>query len=171
MTTNNKTRRVGVFIDAQNVFLTTQEVYGQGRINYRRLLEYLAESDRSAIFTFSVFMCYDPDNESQYRFLNALGLIGYRVISKPIRKLPDGSVKANMDMEMAIEVLTQAPYLDEIVLITGDGDFKALVDRLCEMGKIVRVIGPDRLTSPELIQACHQFMNLHRIEGILDAPE
>ncbi len=144
-------RRVGVFIDAQNVFLTTQEVYGQGRINYRRLMEYLSEDGGS--ITFSVFMCYDPDNKAQYSFLNALGLMGYRVISKPIRKLPDGSVKANMDMEMAIEVLTQAPYLDEIVLISGDGDFKALVDRLCGMGKVVRVIGPDRLTSPELIQA------------------
>jgi len=68
---------------------------------------------------------------------------------------------------MAVEILTQAEYLDEVVLVTGDGDFKAIVDALCLKGKVVKIIGPDRLTSPELIQASHQYINLHQIEGIL----
>ncbi len=159
-------KRVGVFIDVQNIYLTTKTVYGRGKLNFSRLRDYLLED--GALVTLSAFMCYDPDNEGQYSFLSALGLLGYRVISKPLRKLPDGSIKANMDLEMAIEILSQAVHLDEIVLVSGDGDFKALVDYLCSMGKVVKVIGPDRLTSPELIQSCHQFVNLHKIEGILD---
>ena len=159
-------KRVGVFVDVQNIYLTTQAVYGNPKINFAKLRNYFQE--QGAIVTLSAFTCYNPDNEGQRAFLNALGLLGYRVISKPIRKLPDGSIKANMDLEMAIETLSQAPYLDEIVLVSGDGDFKALVDYLCDMGKFVRVVGPEKMTSPELIQAAHQFTNLHAIEGILD---
>ena len=164
-------RRVGVFIDAQNIYLTTQAVFGQGKINFAALRDYLngkGLGGNEAVITASVFTSYDPNSEGQWAFLNALGLLGYRVIAKPIRRLPDGSIKANMDLEMAIEILSQAPHLDEVVLVSGDGDFKVLVDYLCAMGKVVKVIGPDKLTSPELIQAAHQFINLHKIEGILD---
>ncbi len=159
-------KRVGVFIDVQNVYLTTQSVYGQGRINFARLRDHFSEE--GAIVTLSAFTCYDPNNEGQRSFLNVLGLLGYRVISKPFRRLPDGAVRANMDLEMAVEILSQAAHLDEVVLVTGDGDFKVLVDFLCASGKLVRVVGPERLTSPELIQAAHRFTNLHQIEGILE---
>ncbi len=67
--------------------------------------------------------------------MNWLGLMGYRVVSKPLRTLPDGSVKASMDLEMAVEILAQAPFLDEVVLVTGDSDFVVLVGHLCAMGK------------------------------------
>jgi uncharacterized LabA/DUF88 family protein len=73
--------------------------------------------------------------KAKQRFLIALALMGYRVITKSIKKLPDGSIKANMDMEMALEILDQAPFLDEIVIVSGDGDFVSLVNRLARMGK------------------------------------
>jgi uncharacterized LabA/DUF88 family protein len=98
--------------------------------------------------------------------MHALAMMGYRVVAKPLKRLPDGNIKASMDMEMALEILTSAPYLDEIVLVTGDGDFAPMVDYLARMGKIVKVIGPDRLTSPDLIRSCDQFVNLSQIDGI-----
>lgn len=159
-------KRVGVFIDVQNVYLTTQSLFRNGKINFRSLRRYFER--RGDAVTLNAFTCYDPANQGQQGFINALGLIGYRVVAKPIRKMPNGSVKANMDLEIAIEILGQAPNLDEIVLVTGDGDFKVLVDYLCVQGKIVRVVGPEKLTSPDLIQACHEFVNLHQIEGIFD---
>ncbi len=70
-------------------------------------------------------------------------------------------------IEMALEVLYMAPYLDEIVLVTGDGDFVPLVHQLVWMGKIVRVIGPGRLTAQELGLVAHSFISLDHIEGIL----
>jgi uncharacterized LabA/DUF88 family protein len=160
-------KRVGVFVDVQNIYLTTRQVFGDGRLNFDRLRKYLCQGD-NAITTLNAFTCYDPANREQMSFLNALGLIGYRVIAKPIRRLPNGDIKANMDLEMALEVLSQASSLDEIVLVTGDGDFKALIDYLARQGKVVRVVGPQELTSPDLIQACHVFENLHHIEGIRD---
>ncbi len=160
-------RRIGVFLDIQNIYLTTRQVYGEGRINFLKLRKYLCERSQGVV-TLNAFTCYDPEKQDQMAFLNALGLMGYRVISKPLRRLPNGDIKANMDLEMALEVLSQSPYLDEIVLVTGDGDFKALVDYLARNGKVVKVIGPHNLTSPDLIQACHEFENLHQIPGIRD---
>jgi len=162
-------KRIAVFIDVQNIYLTTKQVFGDGRLNFKTLREYLSNRT-NAFVTLNAFTCYNPENRDQISFMNALGLMGYRVISKPIRRLPNGDIKANMDLEMALEVLSQAPALDEIVLITGDGDFKALVDHLAREGKVVRVIGPHELTSPDLIQSCHFFENLHQIPAIRELP-
>jgi uncharacterized LabA/DUF88 family protein len=125
-------------------------------------------SKDGAISTFTIFYPVDPANESQTKFVMALALMDYRVVTKPIKKLPDGSIKANMDMEMALEILDQAPFLDEIVIASGDGDFVSLIDRLARMGKRVVVIGPDLFSSHELIQACHEFVNLSQIPGFLE---
>lgn len=159
-------KRVGVFIDLQNVYMAVKTIEQKSKINFATLRDYL-KSDNS-IITMSVFTCYDPEYKSQIDFMNHLALLGYRVVSKPLKKLPDGTTKANMDLEMAMEVLNQAPYLDEVVLITGDGDFTPLVNYLSSLGKFVRVIKPDVLTSPDLIRACHSFTNLNKIEGIFD---
>ncbi len=160
-------KRVAVFVDVQNIYLTTKQVFGDGRLNFETLRTYLCKTADN-IVTLNAFTCYDPNNREQMSFLNALGLIGFRVIAKPIRRLPNGDIKANMDLEMALEVMSQCDAVDEVVLVTGDGDFKALVDHLARRGKIVRVIGPQELTSPDLIQSCHAFENLHQIPGIRD---
>ncbi|MFA4028648.1 MAG: hypothetical protein GDYSWBUE_000673 [Candidatus Fervidibacterota bacterium] len=158
--------RVGVFIDVQNLYLCVKSVFNQAKINYRALKDFLSRN--GAIVKMTAFTCYDPDNRPQLEFIHALALMGYRVVAKPIKRLPDGSVKASMDMEMAIEILSEAPYLDEIVIVTGDGDFAPLIDQLARMGKMVKVIGPDKLTSPELIRSCDAFINLTQVDGILD---
>jgi uncharacterized LabA/DUF88 family protein len=158
--------RRGIFIDAQNIFMCTKVTHPNHYMNYRALADFLNKD--GAVSTFTVFYCVDPTDESQARFVMALALMGYRVVTKSIKKLPDGSIKANMDMEMALEILDQAPFLDEIVIVSGDGDFVSLVNRLARMGKRVIVIGPDRFSAPELIQACHEFISLSQIPGFLE---
>jgi uncharacterized LabA/DUF88 family protein len=158
--------RRGVFIDAQNIFMCTKVTHPDHYMNYQALIEFLSKD--GAISTFTIFYPVDPANESQTKFVMALALMGYRVVTKPIKKLPDGSIKANMDMEMALEILDQAPFLDEIVIVSGDGDFVSLINRLARMGKRVMVIGPDRFSAPELIQACHEFISLSQTPGFLE---
>ncbi len=158
-------RKVGVFIDLQNIYLAVKTIEQKGKINFSVLKDFLCKDDE--IVTMSVFTCYDPENKPQIDFINHIALLGFRVVTKPIKKLPDGTTKANMDLEMAMEVMNQARYLDVIVLVSGDGDFVPLINHLCSIGKFIKVIGPDHLTSPELIRACHVFINLNKIEGIL----
>jgi uncharacterized LabA/DUF88 family protein len=156
--------RVGAFIDVQNIYMCVKSVFGHTKINYKVLRDFLTRD--GALVKMVAFTCYDPENRSQVDFMHALALMGYRVVAKPLKRMPDGNIKASMDMEMALEILVSAPYLDEIVLVTGDGDFAPIVDHVARMGKIVKVIGPDRLTSPDLIRVCDQFINLAQIDGI-----
>ncbi|MFA0751083.1 MAG: hypothetical protein SLRJCFUN_001486 [Candidatus Fervidibacter sp.] len=156
--------RVGVFVDVQNLYMCVKSVFGHSKINYRALRDFLTRD--GALVKMVAFTCYDPENRSQVDFMHALALMGYRVVAKPLKRMPDGNIKASMDMEMALEILTSAAYLDELILVTGDGDFAPLVDYLARMGKIIKVIGPDRLTSPDLIRSCDQFINLTQIDGI-----
>jgi len=110
-------KRVGVFIDLQNVYLATKTVFRDGRINFEALRKCFCRED--SVVTFVVFTCYDPDHKPQIDFINHVALMGYRVVAKPFKRLPDGTIKASVDLEMAMEVLRQGPHLDEIVLVTG----------------------------------------------------
>lgn len=156
--------RVGVFVDVQNLYMCVKSVFGHAKINYKALRDFLTRD--GALVKMVAFTCYDPENRSQVDFMHALALMGYRIVAKPLKRMPDGNVKASMDMEMALEILTSANYLDELIVVTGDGDFAPLLDYLARMGKIIKVIGPDRLTSPDLIRTCDQFINLTQIDGI-----
>lgn len=160
----NRLWRVGVFVDVQNVYMCVKSVFGHAKINYKALRDFLMRD--GALIKMVAFTCYDPENRSQVDFMHALALMGYRVVAKPLKRMPDGNIKASMDMEMALEILAATPYLEELVLVTGDGDFAPIVDYVARMGKIVKVIGPDRLTSPELIRSCDQFINLAQIDNI-----
>ncbi len=164
---HHKKRKIGVFIDLQNIYLGVRRSTCGDKVDYRKLKEFLGEMYPDDTVTLCAFTCHDPSNKAQGDFLNTLAMMGYRVVSKPIKRLPDGNIKANMDLEMAIEVFSQAPFLDEIVLVTGDGDFTVLVNQMCLMGKLVTVIGPDRSTAPELMQAAHTFISLSDINGII----
>ena len=158
-------RRVGVFIDLQNIYMCVIRPTSEAiRVNYKALQDFLRREGVQVKMV--AFTRYDPNNSDQVRFLDALAFMGYRVVAKPIKRMPDGSIKADMDIEMALEILSMAPHLDEVVLVTGDGDFAPLVDTLSRMGKVVKVIGPDRFTSQDLIHSCDEFINLSQIEGI-----
>ncbi len=157
--------RRGVFIDVQNLYWGMRSFHPQAWIDYWQLQHFLRQD--GATVTLSAFTYYDPDNKSQVDFIHALSLMGYRVVARPLRRLASGAVKGDIDLELALAVLDEAPYLDEIVLVTGDGDFVPLVNRLVQQGKLVKVIGPDKVTAPELIWACHEFINLSQIEGVV----
>lgn len=163
---NSYRYRRGVFVDVQNIFSTIRHLMPHARLNYQALRDYFMHDGTET--TFTAFSSYDPEREEQKRFLMALALMGYRIITKPLKRLPSGETKGNMDMEIAMEILEVSHYLDEIVIVSGDGDFTPLVNRLVLRGKIVRVIGPDQFSAPELIQACHEFISLSRITGLIE---
>ena len=152
-----------MYVDVQNIYFS----YKPRRIDYEVLKKFIEERFKDVMVTFHAFTAYEEGQKEQMSFLNALALMGYRVVSKPVKTLPDGSKKGNLDMEIALEVLSQAPYIDEIVLVTGDGDFVPLVSRLSMMGKKITIMGPEETTAPDLIRACHEFVSLGQVQGLL----
>ena len=162
-------KKIAVFIDVQNL----QEVFEKqgAEIRYDKLKEYLEKEYArmgGEILKFVAFIPYKLDDEKRFKLVDAISLAGYRVITKIAKERPDGSVKANMDLEIAIEVLVMYKVLDEIVLITGDSDFAPLIDYVAKRGIRVRIIGPGRgPTSIELIREADDFDNLDEISGVV----
>jgi len=156
-------QKVGLFVDVQNIWKTF------GKINYDMLLKHATRGRQ--LVRASAFMSYDPEDEGQHNFMRALSYLGYRVVGKPIRRLPDGTIKGNTDLEFAIDALTLGRVLDVVVLVTGDGDFVRLVEALGSLGVRVEVIGPDTNTAIQLIYAADHYTNLGNIKGILDQTE
>jgi uncharacterized LabA/DUF88 family protein len=156
--------RVGVFCDVENVVSTFALI--KQKVRFERLLNFVKEeSEREGKILWKA-VAFVPKKESHENLINALSFQGWRVITKPIRTLPDGSIKANMDLDMAIEILQTSPYLEEIVLITGDGDFVPIIDLLSKMGKRVWVIGTRKgSVAIDLIRVSDKYIN------ITDIPE
>ncbi|MEO0085481.1 MAG: NYN domain-containing protein [candidate division WOR-3 bacterium] len=158
--------QVGVFIDIQNVQETFERQGKEVRYDaiIRHVLVMCHREKHECKFT--AFVPYIRDDERRQRLIDALSFQGYRVVSKLVRERPDGSIKANMDIEMTLEILSMADNLTDVILVTGDGDFCALVDWLSKRGKRVTAIGLGRgYTSVELIRACDDYINLDEIEG------
>ncbi len=156
--------KVGAFCDVENVVSTFALV--KSKVQFDNLLRYIQEQCKGEGKVLWKAVAFIPKKENYENLINALSFQGWRVISRPVRKLPDGSIKANMDLEMAVEILQTAPNLDEVVLITGDGDFVPLIDLLSKMGKRIWVIGTRKgSVALELIRVSDRYMN------ITDIPE
>ncbi len=162
-------KKVAVFVDVQNI----QQVFEKqgAEIRYDRLKEYLIKrykKEDGEIVKFSVFIPFRQLDENRLKLIDAISLIGYRVLSKQAKDRPDGSIKANMDVEMSLEIVSISEYVDEIVIITGDSDFEPLIHYLSRRGKRILLIGPGRgPTAIEIIRASDEFENLDEIEDVV----
>ena len=162
-------KKVAVFVDVQNI----QEVFEKqgAEIRYDKLKEYLEKDYQrigAQVVKFVAFIPYKLEDERRAKLIDAISLAGYRVITKIAKERPDGSVKANMDLEIAIDVLTMYSHLDEIVLVTGDSDFAPLIDYVAKRGVRVRIIGPGRgPTAIEIIREADDFDNLDELSGVV----
>jgi len=160
--------RIGVFIDIQNVQETFERQGKEVRYDALRRNVILQTKGNEFDYKFIAFVPYKRDDERRQRLIDALSFQGYRVVAKPVRERVDGSVKANMDIEITLEILSMAEYLEHVILITGDGDFVALVDWLSKRGKRITVIGLGKgYTSVELIRSSDEYYNLDEIEGVI----
>ena len=96
----------------------------------------------------------------QSKFLTMLKQTGYEVKSKELRVRPDGSCKGDWDMGLAIDAISMADKMDAVVLVSGDGDFVALVDLLKARGVKVEVFGFPHSTAEELRSAATEYYEI-----------
>src|SRR4029079_4579939 len=93
-------------------------------------------------------------------FIRGLRRDALWVQSRRLRRYEDGTTKANLDMELAIDLLTQAPHIDVAIIVSGDGDFVSLVDAAQRAGLRVEVAATPRQTSTDLIDVADRFIDL-----------
>ena len=152
---------VAIFVDTQNVYYTVRDAYGK-QFDYRRFWA-KATADREVLTARSYAI--DRGEAKQRGFQNTLRTIGFDVKLKPFIQRADGSAKGDWDVGITLDAIEYAEKADVVVLVSGDGDFDLLAQKIREVhGKRVEVYGVPRLTAASLINAASEFIP---IEGDL----
>ncbi|ERN40819.1 hypothetical protein KR51_00028110 [Rubidibacter lacunae KORDI 51-2] len=159
--------RVAIFIDGSNLFYAALQLGIE--IDYTKLLFRLTAGSRLLRSFF--YTGVDTTNEKQQGFLLWMRRNGYRVIAKDLVQLPDGSKKANLDVEIAVDMMALTGSYDTAVLVSGDGDLAYAVDAISYRGARVEVVSLRSMTSDSLINVSDRYIDLDQIkEEIQKAP-
>ncbi|WP_016873891.1 NYN domain-containing protein [Chlorogloeopsis fritschii PCC 9212] len=158
---NNLNRgRVAIFIDGSNLFYSALQLGIE--IDYAKLLYCLTAGARLLRAFF--YTGFDRTNEKQQGFLLWMRRNGYRVVTKDLAQLPDGSKKANLDVEIAVDMMNLSPHYDTAVLVSGDGDLAYAVNAVSYQGARVEVVSVRAMTSDSLIDVADCFIDLDTIK-------
>ena len=155
-------KNVAVFVDVANIFYAAKA--GGVDIDYVTLLK-SAVAGRDFVRAYA-YTGLDPENENQRQFHSFLARSGYKVVSKDIRKYGDGRIKANLDIELVVDLMRLARNLDIAVVVSGDGDFAPAIRAVQEMGVRVEVISFRGNTSSDLIEVADQFTDIAQIARV-----
>ena len=154
----HKDQRVGIFIDAQNLYHSAKHLYDDARVNFTNILKDTV-ADRKLIRAMAYVISTKTGEESS--FFEALGKIGIETRSKELQEFWGGAKKADWDVGLAVDAITLAPKLDAIIIASGDGDFVPLVEYLqINMGTQVEVVAFGKSSSTKLREAADDFFDL-----------
>jgi uncharacterized LabA/DUF88 family protein len=158
--------RVALFIDGANLYATAKSLGFD--IDYRRLLGFFRKRSRLIRAIYYTALMEDAEYSPIRPLIDWLDYNGYRVVTKPAKEFTDSlgrrKVKGNMDIELAIDVMQLADSLDHIVLFSGDGDFRSLIQAVQAKGKRTSVVSTLTTRPPmvadELRRQTDQFIDL-----------
>jgi uncharacterized LabA/DUF88 family protein len=151
--------KVAIFIDGNNLFHAAR--FHNIDIDYNKLLRGLLGDGR--LFRAFFYTGVDAGAERQQGFLLWMRRNGFRVVQKELKTFYDGSRKANLDVEIAVDMLSLAGRYDTAVLVSGDEDFVYAVNAVAYKGCRVEIAGFRSNTAPKLIDVADCFIDLGEI--------
>ncbi|WP_029356206.1 NYN domain-containing protein [Bosea sp. 117] len=158
--------KTALFIDGANLYSATKSLGFD--IDYKRLLkEFQARGQVLRAFYYTTLV-EDSEYSSIRPLLDWLDYNGYSVVTKPAREFTDSQgrrrIRGNMDIELAVHAMELAPHLDHIVIFSGDGDFRSLVEAVQRKGVRVSVVSTVNTQPPmisdELRRQADAFIDL-----------
>src|SRR5207247_3938943 len=162
--------KLALFIDGANLFATAKSLGFD--IDYKRLLrEFQSRGDLLRAFYYTAVI-EDQEFSSVRPLIDWLDYNGYTMVTKPTKEFVDAAgrrkIKGNMDIELAVDAMELSEYLDHVVLFSGDGDFRSLVEALQHKGKRVSVVSTLATNPPmvadELRRQADQFIDLANLQ-------
>ena len=134
--------RIALFIDGANLYATSRALGFD--IDYKRLLGLFESKGQLVRAYYYTALAEDQEYSSIRPLIDWLDYNGFTVVTKPMKEFFDATgrrkVKGNMDIELAVDAMDIADRVDHIVLFSGDGDFRSLVEALQRRGKRVSVM-------------------------------
>jgi uncharacterized LabA/DUF88 family protein len=139
MSSSNK---IALFIDGANLCATAKALGFD--IDYKRLLTDFQNRGKAVRVFYYTAIVEDQEYSTIRPLIDWLDYNGYTVVTKAIKEFVDASgrrkVKGNMDVELAVNALELAEHIDQMVLFSGDGDFRSLVAAMQRRGVRVTVV-------------------------------
>lgn len=163
--------RLGIFIDGSNLYAAARALGFD--IDYRRLLELFATEATLIRAFYYTALLEDQDYSPIRPLVDWLDYNGYTMVTKPTKEFTDAvtgrrKIKGNMDIELAVDVMEMSEHLDHIVLFSGDGDFRRLVEAIQRKGVRVTVVSTIRSQPPmvadELRRQADFFLELQELQ-------
>lgn len=165
--------RIALFIDGANLYSAARGLNFD--IDYKRLLEHFRSKGTLIRAFYYTALLEDQDYSPLRPLIDWLDYNGYSVVTKPAKEFTDAQgrrrIKGNMDIELAIDAMEMATNIDHLILFSGDGDFRRLVDAIQRKGKRVTVISTTRSSPPmiadELRRQADQFVDLDTMRAAI----
>ncbi len=165
--------RVALFIDGANLYATAKALNFD--IDYKRLLIMFRGKCQLVRALYYTALAEHDEYSSIRPLIDWLDYNGYTMVTKPTKEFTDATgrrkIKGNMDIELTVDAMELADHLDHIVLFSGDGDFRSLVEALQQKGKRVSVVSTLHTQPPmvadELRRQADQFVDLSDLASLI----
>ena len=163
--------KIALFIDGANLYATTKSLGFD--IDYKRLLrEFRSRGYLMRAFYYTAVI-EDQEYSSIRPLIDWLDYNGYTVVTKATKEFVDQTgrrkVKGNMDIELAVDAMELAEHIDQMVLFSGDGDFRSLVEAVQRRGVRVVVVSTVATQPPmvadELRRQADEFVDIIELQG------
>ncbi len=163
--------RIALFIDGANLHATAKTLGFD--IDYKRLLKEFQSRGTLVRAFYYTAVIEDQEFSSIRPLIDWLDYNGYTVVTKATKEFIDASgrrkVKGNMDIELAVDAMELAEHVDQIVLFSGDGDFRSLVEAVQRRGVRVTVVSTNSSQPPmiadELRRQADVFTDVIELRG------
>src|SRR5215203_2169468 len=165
--------RIALFIDGANLYSAARSL--QFDIDYKRLLDLFRAKGRLIRAFYYTALLEDQEYSPIRPLVDWLDYNGYTMVTKPTKEFTDAmgrrKIKGNMDIELAIDVLEMAEHLDHVILFSGDGDLRRLVEAVQRRGLRVSVASTIRSSPPmvadELRRPADEFIELNDLAPMI----
>jgi len=153
--------RLGIFVDVPNLLYGYE---GNGTLNMGKLLD-MIRFGRELIRATAYSPVSDDPREpvEQQRFVAPFVPYEYRIVTKPLKRFADGSIKGNFDVEMAIDMILMADRVDVMAIVSGDADFARAVEAVQQKGVRVEVVAFGGSTSVEMRALADHYQELNSV--------
>jgi uncharacterized LabA/DUF88 family protein len=164
-----KTNKVAIFIDGANLYSTAKALGFD--IDYKRLLTEFQSRGTLLRAFYYIATIEDQEYTSIRPLLDWLDYNGFTVVTKPAKEFNDGEghrkIKRSMGVELAVDAMDVAEHVDQIVLFSGDGDFRSLVQTVQRRGVYVAVVSTISMVADELRRQADVFIDLIGLQSKL----
>lgn len=161
--------RVHIFIDGQNTYAATRALGLE--LDYTRILEWVRKSGARLVRASYYTALNEEETHNPLRpLVDFLEYNGWRVVTKPAKQF-GGKTKGNMHVELTVDALRAAALSDHLLIFTGDGDFRAAIEAIQDIGGRVTVISTLETDAPfvadELRRQADAFVDLTDLQHLI----